>query len=88
MRDTPIKVRALSEQGAPIDHAVDLSVKKRSDLKLEAMCESEQSVVLDQVSFGLDSDRFQQFVDLLDEQRKPDAGLQRLITLEPIWGKA
>ena len=88
MRDTPIKVRDLSEQGAPIDHAVDLSGKKRSDLKLEAMCESEQSVVLDQVSFGLDSDRFQRFVDLLGEQPKPDVGLQRLITLEPIWGKA
>ena len=44
--------------------------------------------MLDQVSFGLDSDRFQQFVDLLGEQPKPDVGLQRLITLEPIWGKA
>ena len=88
MRDTPIKVRGLSEQSAPIDHAVDLSGKKRSDSKLETMCESAQSVVLDQVNFGLDSDRFQQFVDLLDEQLKPDVGLQRLITLEPIWGKA
>jgi len=88
MRDTPTKIRGFSEQSVPIGHAVDLSGNKQSEFKLEAMCESEQSVVLDQVNFGLDSDRFQRFVDLLGEQPKPDVGLQRLITLEPIWSKA
>ena len=55
---------------------------------LEAACERAQSVVLDQVHFALDADKFQQFVDLLDATPKPNAGLERLFALKPAWDKA
>ena len=76
MRAAAINLRALPEQ------------RDRSDFMLEAACERAQSVVLDQVHFALDADKFQQFVDLLDAPPKPNAGLERLFALKPAWDKA
>ena len=66
MRAAAINLRALPEQRDLIDHAANLLGKNRSDFMLEAACERAQSVVLDQVHFSLDTDKFQQFVELLD----------------------
>ena len=67
MRDAAINLRALPEQRDLIDHAASLLGKNRSDFMLEAACDRAQSVVLDQVFFSLDADKFKQFTAMLDE---------------------
>lgn len=88
MRVAAINLRALPEQRDLIDHAASLLGKNRSDFMLEAACERAQSVVLDQVHFALDADKFQQFVDLLDAPPKHNPGLERLFALKAPWDKA
>jgi Uncharacterized protein conserved in bacteria len=55
---------------------------------LEAACERAQSVFLDQVHFFLDTEKFQQFLELLDAQPEPNEGLQRLLALKTPWNEA
>ena len=59
--------------------------KNRSDFMLEAACERAQAVLLDQVFFKLDADKFEQFVALLDAPPKPNPGLERLMAVKPVW---
>ena len=70
MRDAAINLRALPEQRDLIDQAASALGKNRSDFMLEAACERAQSVLLDQVFFRLDADKFEQFVALLDAPPK------------------
>ena len=88
MRAAAINLRALPEQRDLIDHAANLLGKSRSDFMLEASCERAQSVVLDQVHFSLNADKFQQFIELLDASPESNAGLERLLALKPAWDKA
>lgn len=85
MRDAPINLRALPAQRDLIDQAAVLLGKNRSDFMLEAACERAQAVVLDQVFFGLDTDRFQAFIALLDAPASPNPGLARLMAVQPPW---
>lgn len=88
MRAAAINLRALPEQRDLIDHAANMLGKNRSDFMLEAACERAQSVLLDQVHFSLDVEKFQQFTDLLNAPTKPNEGLKRLLELEPVWNKS
>ena len=72
MRDAAINLRALPEQRDLIDQAASLLGKNRSDFMLEAACERAQAVLLDQVFFSLDADRFRQFNALLDAPPGPN----------------
>lgn len=85
MRVAAINLRALPEQRDLIDHAAALLGKNRSDFMLEAACERAQSVLLDQVFFGLDTDKFQQFVAMLDAPPSANAGLERLMAVKAPW---
>lgn len=85
MRDAAINLRALPEQRDLIDHAASLLGKNRSDFMLEAACERAQAVLLDQVFFRLDADKFKQFTDMLDEPATPNPGLERLMALKAPW---
>ena len=85
MRDAAINLRARPEQRDLIDQAATLLGKNRSDFMLEAACERARAVVLDQVFFSLDQDKFQQFTALLDAPAAPNAGLQRLLAVQPPW---
>jgi uncharacterized protein (DUF1778 family) len=87
MRAAPINLRALPEQRDLIDHAARLLGKNRSDFMLEAACERAQSVLLDQVFFGLDAAKFQQFNAILDAPPAPNAGLERLMSVQAPWVK-
>jgi uncharacterized protein (DUF1778 family) len=87
MRAAAINLRALPAQRDLIDHAASLLGKNRSDFMLEAACERAQSVVLDQVHFTLDADKFQQFLDLLDAPPPHNPGLERLLALKAPWDK-
>ncbi len=85
MRDTAINLRAHAEQRELIDHAAQLLGKNRSDFMLEAACDKARSVVLDQVFFALDADRFRQFNKLLDAAPAPNPGLARLMAVKAPW---
>ncbi len=85
MRAAAINLRALSEQRDLIDHAARLLGKNRSDFMLEAACERAQAVLLDQVFFGLDAEKFQQFITLLDAPPRPNEGLERLMAVKAPW---
>ena len=85
MRDAAINLRAKPEQRDLIDQAANLLGRNRSDFMLEAACERARAVVLDQVFFSLDTNRFQQFNALLDAPVKTNTGLQRLMAVRAPW---
>ncbi|MBU2804438.1 DUF1778 domain-containing protein [Acidithiobacillus ferridurans] len=68
-----------------IDHAAHLLGKNRSDFMLEAACERAQSVLLDQVFFGLDAEKFRQFTAMLDAPPRANEGLERLMAVKAPW---
>ncbi|MDP1605433.1 MAG: DUF1778 domain-containing protein [Rhodocyclaceae bacterium] len=87
MRDAAINLRALPEQRDLIDHAASLLGKNRSDFMLEAACDRAQTVLLDQVFFSLDADKFRQFTAMLDAPPNPapNPGLERLMAIKAPW---
>jgi uncharacterized protein (DUF1778 family) len=88
MRDAAINLRARPEQRDLIDQAAAKLGKNRSDFMLEAACERARAVLLDQVFFQLDAQRFADFVQLLDAPAEPNAGLERLMAVQPPWQAA
>ena len=82
MRAASINLRALQEQRDLIDYAAHLLGKNRSDFMLEAACERAQSVLLDQVFFGLDAEKFRQFTAMLDAPPRGNEGLERLMAVK------
>lgn len=88
MRDAAINLRAQPEQRDLIDHAANLLGKNRSDFMLEAACERAQAVILDQVFFRLDADKYKQFSAMLDAPPGPNPGLERLMGVKVPWSTA
>jgi uncharacterized protein (DUF1778 family) len=82
MREAAINLQALPQQLDLIDRAAQLLGKSHSDFVLEAACEKARSVVLDQVFFSLDEDRFKQFTAMLDAPPAPNPGLVRLMAMK------
>lgn len=66
MRAGTIKIRMLPEQMALIDRAANSLGKNRSDFMLEVICEYTRTVLLDQIYFALDGEKFHQFNDMLN----------------------
>jgi len=87
MRAAAINLRALPEQRDLIDQAASLLGKSRSDFMLETACQRAREVVLDQVFFTLDAEKFAQFVAMLDAPPKPNPALERLLARTPTWEK-
>ncbi len=85
MRAAAINLRALPEQRDLIDQAADLLGKTRSDFMLEAACERARAVMLDQVFFSLDAEKFRQFTALLDAPPAANPGLERLMAVKAPW---
>ena len=86
MRDAAINLRVKPEQRDLIDRAANLLGKNRSDFMLEAACAKAKDVVIDQVFFNLDADRFKQFNKLLDGPGGHNTGLERLLKVWEPWG--
>lgn len=85
MRDAAINLEALPQQRDLIDKAAQLLGKSSSDFILEAACDKAQSVLLDQVFFGLDDARFRAFTAMLDAPVQPNPGLERLLAVKAPW---
>ena len=88
MRDAAINLRALPQQRNLIDQAAQLLGKNRSDFMIEAACEKAQTVLLDQVFFSLDDEKFRQFNALLDGPLESNPGLERLMSVKAPWAGA
>ena len=88
MRDAAINLRARPEQRDLIDQAAQLLGKNRSDFMLEVACEKAKAVLIDQVFFNLDPDRFHAFNALLDSPPTPNLGLEKLMAVKAPWGDA
>ena len=87
MRDAAINLRARPEQRELIDQAAQLLGKNRSDFMLEAACDKAQSVLLDQVFFKLDAEKFRQFNKLLNAPATRNPGFERLMAVKAPWGR-
>nr|WP_228350121.1 DUF1778 domain-containing protein [Flagellatimonas centrodinii] len=87
MREAPINLRARPQQRELIDQAAEKLGKTRSDFMLETACNRAQEVLLDQVFFRLDADRYREFTELLDAPARPNKGLERLMSTTPPWEK-
>lgn len=85
MRDAAINLRALPEQRDLIDYAAGLLGRNRSDFMLEAACARAHAVVLDQVFFSLDAEKFKQFTAMLDAPPASNPGLERLMAVKAPW---
>lgn len=85
MRDAAINLRARPEQRDLIDQAASLLGKNRSDFMLEAACDKARTVVLDQVFFSLDTDKFNDFTAMLDAPPSHNSGLERLMAVKAPW---
>lgn len=85
MKKVAINLRALPRQRDLIDQAAALLGKNRSGFVLEAACERAQSVLLNQVLFKLDAERFNQFTVLLDAPTRPNEGLKVLMAVKAPW---
>jgi uncharacterized protein (DUF1778 family) len=85
MRDAAINLRAHPQQRDLIDQAAQLLRKNRSDFMLEAACDKAQAVLLDQVFFNLDEEKFREFSALLDAPAEPNEGLSRLLAVKAPW---
>ncbi len=85
MRDADIKLRALPEQRDLIDRAATLLGKSRADFMLEAACQRAREVVLDQVYFDLDDEKWLQFNAMLDAPPASNPGLDRLMSVKAPW---
>lgn len=85
MRDAAINLRALKEERDLIDYAARLMGKNRSDFMLEVACERAKSIMLDQVFFRLDKNKFRLFKKLLDEAQSENQSLEKLMLVKAPW---
>jgi len=88
MRDAAINLRALKEERDLIDYAARLMGKNRSDFMLEVACERAKSIMLDQVFFRLDKNKFRLFKKLIDEAQSENQSLEKLMLVKAPWKKS
>ena len=84
-RDVKINIRAKQNQRDLIDRAARVQGKSRSEFMLESAYQKAQAVLLDQCFFGLDEEKFQQFVERLDAPPTVNDKLQVLLTSKSPW---
>jgi len=71
-RDLAINIRVNQNQRDLIDRAATLQGKSRSEFMLESAYQRAQDVLLDSSFFGVDENKFQQFISLLDAPVTPN----------------
>jgi uncharacterized protein (DUF1778 family) len=84
-RDQAINIRATNRQRDLIDRAAAVAGRSRSDFMLEASCQQAEQVLLDQVYFQVDAERFEQFQQLLDNPPSPSDAMRRLLNTPAPW---
>ncbi len=86
-KDSLINMRIHSGMRDFIDYAAHVSGKGRSDFMLEAACEKAEEVLLDRRLFFVDSDKWDEFNQILDNPPQPNNNLKKLLSTSPPWDK-
>ncbi len=83
-RDVTINIRAKQSQRDLIDQAAQMQGKSRSEFMLESAYQKAQDVLLDRHFFGLDEQKFQEFLAILDSPVE-NQELKILLTTPSPW---
>jgi uncharacterized protein (DUF1778 family) len=81
-----IVLRPTADQGDLIARGARLAGLPVQDFVLRAACEQAQDVILDQVHFVLNAERFQRFCAALDSPPESNPGLARLLAARRLDG--
>ena len=84
-RDVTINVRAKQSQRDLIDRAALSQGKSRSEFMLETACREAEAALLDRRFFGLDEQKFNQFLARLDAPPAENEKLRALLTTLAPW---
>ncbi len=84
-RDVTINIRATQSQRDLIDQAAHIQGKSRSEFMLESAYQKAQDALLERTFFGVDEQKYQEFVTLLDADPRPNVKLQALLTTQSPW---
>lgn len=84
-RDIKINIRAKQSQRDLIDYAAKVESKSRSEFILESASQKAQEVLLDRRFFGLDEQKFEQFLTLLDTSPAKNEKLEALLKTKSPW---
>ncbi|ERF78553.1 type II toxin-antitoxin system TacA family antitoxin [Gallibacterium anatis] len=85
MRTASISLRAKPSQRDLIDYAASLLGKTRSDFMLDAACVYAKNVILDRTVFQLNDEKFNCFIEALEQPNSTNASLEKLMKIELPW---
>ncbi len=86
-RGVTINVRASQAIRDLIDRAAMLLGQNRSEFILDSARRRAEDVLLDQMLFQLDEERYNAFINLLDQPPRPTAELKKLLSQKAPWEK-
>jgi uncharacterized protein (DUF1778 family) len=84
-RDFNINIRVKKSQHDLINRAADILGKTRTDFIIESVEKTAQDVLIDRRFFGLDENKFDEFVALLDEAPVYSKEMNELLTKKAPW---
>ncbi len=84
-RDATMNIRVTQVQRDLIDAAAAAQGKSRSEFVLEVAIQKAQDVILDRTFFNVDEQKFNDFLDLLDQPPVYSDRLQKLLKTKAQW---
>ncbi len=84
-RDVTMNIRVTQVQRDLIDAAATAQGKSRSEFVLEVAIQKAQDVILDRTFFNVDEQKFNDFLDLLDQPPVYSDRLQKLLKTKAPW---
>jgi uncharacterized protein (DUF1778 family) len=84
-KDATVNVRIQAVQRDLIDRAATVAGKTRSEFMLESACEKAKDIILNQTFFPLDSEQYEQFLEILDRPCRDDSALRALFNTQVPW---
>ncbi|AWX15140.1 toxin-antitoxin system protein [Mergibacter septicus] len=85
MRTAAINLRAKPMQRDLIDQAAALLGKTRSDFMLDAACTYAQNVILERTVFQLSEEKFNCFIEVLEQPNIANTKLEKLMAIKSPW---
>ena len=84
-RSVTINLRATTHVRDMIDLAANVEGKNRSEFILESARLKAEHVLLDQKLFALDNDKYQKFIDVLENPLPPTDQIRQLLARDAPW---
>jgi uncharacterized protein (DUF1778 family) len=84
-RDATINIRVTQVQRDLIDAAAEAQGKSRSEFILEVAVQKAQDVILDRTFFNVDEQKFNDFLELLDQPPTSSDRLRKLLKTKAQW---